>query len=202
MESATIGYLAQLVTVTSIIPYLIGIIKGNISPNRTSWFIWSLIGFSFLLTTSKIDPIIFMYSVVLAFNPALVFILTFFYKSAHESMTKWDKIALITAISAMILWFFTKDVKGLEIWPIVLVIVADASALIPTILFVRESPGEDRPSMWILFVVGAILVLVGIDSYSSESLALPLYMTVGPLFVIYPLVKYRVLKKIPLREWV
>jgi hypothetical protein len=196
------GLLAQLFTAASALPYIIGILRGVISPNPVSWGIWAFIGFIFLITSMtnpNADHVTIMFTAILAFNPFVIFILTL-YKGIGEPITKLEIFALIIAFISITLWYVTQDKP--TVLPIILAIFADLSALIPTIVFVYKHPDQDRPLMWSLFFLGASFTLLGIQSWNLESVLLPMYMASSVVIVIYPLVRYRVVNKLAIKEWV
>ncbi len=197
-----IGLISQIVTAASVVPYVWGIIRGVIVPNRVTWAIWTAVGISLWVTTKAnplSDEISIMFATILAINPTVIFILTL-WKGSTEPVKKMEKLAAVVAIIALGLWWQTQDAPGLL--PTLLAILADICALVPTIRFVMQSPDQDRPAAWACFTVGSVLAIAGIQQWNLESLVLPVYMAVGSLFVVVPLVFYRVKNRIPVREWV
>ncbi|MBN2816631.1 MAG: hypothetical protein JXQ67_08100 [Campylobacterales bacterium] len=199
IEKETIGIIAQMIVASSIIPYVISIFRGTVKPNRVSWFIWSIVGFTFwLVTPDTADTITKMLTFTFMINPTIVFILTLF-KGENTHPDRLEKFSLTIGLFAICVWYFARESAG--ILPIFIAIVADFCALIPTLRFVYTSPQEEAPLAWILFFVGFSLALFGVENYNLLNLALPSYMLFGSLFVAYPLVRYRLKMKIPLRHW-
>ncbi|QSZ41920.1 hypothetical protein GJV85_07310 [Sulfurimonas aquatica] len=200
IETYFLGLIAQLILAISILPYTISIFRGTVKPNRISWFIWSIIGFAFwLITPSTADEVTKMLTVIFMVNPSIIFILTIF-KGENIKPDNLEKFSLIIGITAILIWYIFKDDSGLL--PIIIAIIADFCALIPTLRFVFNSPHEERPLAWILFFLGSLIALFAIEAHTLESMMLPAYMTVGSFFVVFPLVLYRVKMKIPLKNWI
>ncbi|MCK9272208.1 hypothetical protein M0P65_01545 [Candidatus Gracilibacteria bacterium] len=179
-----LGIISQVVTVGSAIPYILGIIRGVIVPNRVTWAIWSVVGITLWFTTwanPNSDSITVMFAFILAFNPTVVFILTF-WKGSTEPISKMEKAAILIATSAIATWLFTKNNPG--ILPTLFAILADICALVPTIRFVNNNPDQDRPTAWILFMIGSILAISGVKLWNMDSLILPIYMTIGSFFIV------------------
>jgi signal transduction histidine kinase len=186
---------------TSMLPYAYGIYKGHIVANRISWSIWSFIGSVFFLSTignPKSDFISVLYAFVLMLNPIIITTLSVF-KGRTLPIFIYEKVAFIVALMAMALWYFTQTSSLL---PLVFAIIADISALIPTLLFVYKNPHEDRPTMWFLFFIGTALSIIGTSEYSIVTLLLPTYMLLGVSVVLYPLIHYRIKNRVSPREWV
>lgn len=197
-----IGLISQIVTATSVVPYVLGIIRGVIVPNRITWGIWMAVGIALWKTTTAnplSDEISIMFATILAINPTLIFILTI-WKGCSESVKKMEMLAALIAIIALASWWYTKDTPGL--FPTFLAILADVCALVPTIRFVLHSPDQDRPAAWACFTAGSFIALAGIQQWNIESVVLPCYMAIGSLFVLIPLVTYRIKKQVPLRDWI
>lgn len=197
-----LGIISQVVTVCSAIPYILGIIRGVIVPNRVTWAIWTVIGITLWFTTwanPNSDHITVMFAFILAFNPTVVFILTF-WKGSTKPISNAEKFAILISAIAIMLWLFTMDSPGF--FPTFLAILADICALVPTLRFVNQYPDQDRPTAWMLFMIGSIFAISGIQNWNIESLILPVYMTIGAFLIVLPLVHYRIKNQIPLREWI
>ena len=200
IEPYILGLLAQFILAISILPYTISIFRGTVKPNRISWFIWSIIGFAFwIITPETADEVTKMLTVIFMVNPTLIFILTLF-KGENLKPDKLEKFSLLVGLSAIVIWYIYRESSGL--FPISMAIAADFFALLPTLRFVMISPQEETPLAWICFFLGSFIALFGIEKYTVESLILPIYMTLGAFFVVFPLVRYRIKEKIPVRNWI
>ena len=199
-ETYFLGFLAQFILAISILPYVISIFRGTVKPNRISWFIWGIIGFAFwLITPQTADEVTKMLTIIFMVNPTIIFILTLF-KGENTKADTLEKFSLLVGLSAILIWYIYKDSSG--IFPISIAIAADFCALVPTLRFVFISPQEETPLAWIFFFLGSFIALFAIENYSLESILLPIYMTIGSFFVVFPLVRYRIKMKIPLRNWI
>lgn len=194
------GLLAQFILAISIIPYVISTFKGTVRPNPISWFIWSIIGFAFwMITPESADRVTKMLTIIFMINPTIIFTLTLF-KGKKRAIDTLEWVSLLVGVSALSIWYFFRETSGM--FPISMAIAADFCALIPTLRFVLNAPSDERPFAWICFFFGTFIALFGIEQYTIESLALPLYMTLGALSVMLPLVYYRIKHRIPLQQWI
>lgn len=202
MDTPTIwGSLSGFFIIVSMFPYAYGIYRGTIIANRVSWSIWAFIGSVFFLSTltnPNDDFISVLYAFVLMFNPVVIVLLSIF-KGRTLPILIYEKAAIVIAALAMASWISIKDNSSLL--PLLLAILADASALIPTLLFVYKNPADDRPLMWSLFFLGTLFSILGLQEYSAETLLLPGYMLLGVSSVLFPLVRFRFLNAVPLKEW-
>jgi len=200
LEPYYLCLLAQLILAISILPYVISIFRGTVKPNRISWFIWSVIGFAFwVITPETADEVTKMLTVIFMINPTIIFILTLF-KGESLKPDNLEKFSLFIGLSAILIWYLLRNDSGL--FPITMAIFADFCALIPTLRFVFMAPDEETPLAWIFFFLGSLIAVFAIENYSLESILLPIYMTMGSFFVVFPLVRYRIKMRIPLKNWI
>ena len=200
IQAYVLGLLAQFILAISILPYIISIFRGTVKPNKISWFIWSIIGFAFwIITPSTADEVTKMLTIIFMVNPTIIFILTLF-KGENIKPDNLEKFSLVIGLSAIIIWYIFKDDSG--ILPISIAILADFCALIPTLRFVFKSPNEETPLAWIFFFLGSLIAVLAIEDHSPESLLLPAYMVIGSFLVVFPLVRYRIKMKIPIKKWI
>ncbi len=199
IEAHSIGLVAQFILAISILPYSISIFRGSVKPNKISWFIWSVIGFSFWLITPKTaDEVTKMLTLIFMINPTIIFLLSLF-KGNITPPDSLEKFSLVVGLTSIAVWYVLKDASG--ILPISIAIAADFCALIPTLRFVFKSPEEEKPLAWIFFFLGSLIAVFAIDKHTLESLLLPIYMTIGSFFIMYPLIRYRIKEGIAIKEW-
>ena len=200
MEKYLYGLIAQFIIAIAIVPYIVSIFRGTVKPNRISWFIWSIVGFTFwVVTPATADEITKMLTLVFMLSPTTVFFVTLF-KGNNNTPDKLEIFALLTGLSAISFWYVAKDSAGIT--PTIIAIIADLSALLPTLRFVYKSPQEETPFAWIAFFIGSSIALLAIDNYTLQNLLLPSYMALGSFFVVYPLVSYRLKMKTELKAWI
>ncbi len=200
IEPYFLGLLAQFILAVSILPYTISIFRGTVKPNRISWFIWSIIGFAFwLITPATADEVTKMLTVIFMINPTIIFILTLF-KGENLKPDRLEVFSLLVGLSAILVWYMFKSSSGL--FPISMAIAADFFALLPTLRFIFTAPDEEAPLAWIFFFLGSLIAVFGIEQYTLESLLLPIYMTLGAFSVVFPLIRYRIRMRIPVRNWI
>ncbi|MFY9142279.1 hypothetical protein [Sulfuricurvum sp.] len=200
IEPYYLGLAAQFILAISILPYAISIFRGTVKPNRISWFIWSVIGFAFwLITPQSADHVTKMLTVIFWINPTLIFVLTLI-KGEYIKPDKLETFSLLVGLSAIVIWLIYRESSG--VLPTLIAIAADFCALLPTLRFVITAPDEETPLAWICFFLGSFIAVFGIEHYTLESLLLPVYMTIGAFLVVFPLIRYRIRMRIPVRHWI
>lgn len=200
MEKYIFGLIAQFIIGIAIIPYIVSIFRGTVKPNRISWFIWSVVGFTFwLVTPQTADEITKMLTIMFMLSPTTVFIVTLF-TGENKKIDTLEIFSLLTGVTAILVWYVAKD--GTGITPTVIAIIADLCALLPTLRFVYTSPQEETPFAWIAFFLGSTIALFAIDNYTLQNLLLPSYMAFGSFLVVFPLARYRIKMRTQFRNWI
>ena len=203
MSKELVGLISGILVVISVVPYSIRTYQQKVHPNPTTWFLWTIIGLTLLLTYNSSGAGANVWPAIFGFtNPLLIFLLLLHNREKWEKMNGVEKICLVFGIAALLVWLFVKDSKNLSQYALYIAIIADGCAAIPTISFVWNHPDKDRPFAWILFGIGYGLVIFAISDYTFANYILPLYMFVGALFIALPLIMYRIKKSIPLKEWI
>lgn len=205
LNTELFGYISGILVIASIIPYSIRTFQGKIHPELTSWLLWSIIGLALLLTyessgaQDNIWPAVFGFT-----NPLLITILILArQKGRFRKITeKTDFCCLIAGLISLLMWAFMRKDPNLVQYALYIAIIADAFAAIPTIIFLWNSPGEDRPLAWGCFSIGYGLAIFAISEHTVANYALPLYMFAGSMSVTTILLVFRVKKHIPLKEWI
>jgi hypothetical protein len=196
-------YIPQLIVLVSVIPYVYGISKNKIIPNPISWILWSIIGTVLFITVwsnPNSDSATIIFAAIIMINPMIVSLLSIIKKLKWIKVDRWDVLAVLISLIAITFYYFQSNKEGLI--PLVLAITADVCAFIPTIKSAIRRPVDDRPAMWLCFMLGALLTIISIEELNWTSGLLPGYMMICSCFVIFPLIRFRLKMQIPLREWI
>ena len=202
MKTETIGLIAGLIVVISIVPYAIRAHQGKIDPNPTSWLLWSLIGLALLLTYrssgagDNVWPTVFGFT-----NPTLIAILLIKNRARWKRFESFECVCFILGLVSLFLWYLFHEKRALVQWVLCLAIFADACAAIPTVVFVWRFPERERPFAWGLFGVGYGLGMFAISEHTFSNYILPLYMCVGSFTITALLARYRWKSRSPITEW-
>jgi hypothetical protein len=203
LNTNTIGLISGLLVIVSAIPYGIGVYRGKITPNLTSWSLWSLIGLALWLTYKSSGAEANVWPAVFGFTNPFVITLIILYK--HGWWTKPNRIdifCLLFGLLSLGIWLMVRESRELSQYALYIAIIADACAAVPTIMLVWIHPDADRPFAWTFFAIGYGLAIFAITEQTFANYILPVYMFFGALSIALPLVLYRWRKKLPLAEWV
>jgi hypothetical protein len=198
-----IGMISGGLVLVSLIPYAIRVYEGKIHPVPTSWSLWSLIGLALLLAYKSSGAGANVWPAVFGFtNPTLVMILAIRRREHWKKPEPYEWACLIFGIVSLVMWVFVRDNKELSAYALVLAIVADLFAAIPTLVFFVKQPLEDRPFAWGMYAFGYFLAIFAMPEQTFSNYVLPLYMAVGSGIATLFLVVPRIRRRVPLKEWI
>jgi hypothetical protein len=198
------GILSGSLVALSALPYGWRAWQKEIKPNITTWFLWSIIGLTLLLTYRDSGAGSNLWPAVFGFiNPCIIAAIAIIKRGEWEPLTLWEKASGIGCLISLALWYVVKDSKELAQYALYLSILADLCAAMPTILFVWKKPHEDRPGAWAIFAVAYGLAIFAITEHTFANYALPVYMFLGALFgITLPLARYRLKQGAPILQWI
>lgn len=153
--------------------YVIKTVKGEVKPNRVTWFLWSVI--PFIIFTAQIKQGVGLQALMSAsigFVPVLVFIASFLNKKAYWKIGRLDIICLILSLVGLLLWYITKIGNA----GIFFFILADALAAIPTIVKSYWAPETEDDKVYFFGAIGALLTLLTIKVWNFETAGFALYV--------------------------
>lgn len=197
----TVGQISGIVVLLSIIPYAIRVYQRKIIANLVSWSIWSMVALALVANYDMSGAKDNLWTLIWGTaNPFIITIIAL-WRGGTRKLGVFDIWCLVFGIISMIVWYYfnTKEAATLGL---VMGIVADAFAMVPTIRGVYLAPKDDRPMMWGMFSLGYLVSLFSITEHTFSNYVLPLYMSIGSGIVFVILTRYRLEHKIPLREWV
>jgi CDP-diglyceride synthetase len=93
--------------------------------------------------------------------------------------TRADGICIALGILAIVLWAITKE----PLTAIILSIIADLAVTMPTIVKTYQDPTSEPATLWVLYVIGAILELVATQQFTVYNLLFPIYTVLGSVII-------------------
>lgn len=174
-----VAVIAGLVQISSVIPYVRGMVNGAVRPNIVSWSVWTLLQVIAMAAQFSAGA---SWSVVLliamTFNTSLVLILAFSgYGYKKYGIVDW--ICLALALCAIALWQVTKE----PVLAIALAASADFIAAIPTIIKTYKEPHSESASSWLIIIVAAALSLIASTKFDAANMIYPIYVIIGSSIV-------------------
>ena len=167
-------WLGSGLTIIAGLDYLRSAIKGEVKPNRVTWFFWFLIPLIGALGQIKSGvgrEVIF--TLALAFPPFLITLTSLLNKKAYWQVTKFDLLMGTLALIGLFLWQLTSN----PVWAVIFSVLADASAGIPTLIKAYQHPETEKPIFFTLNTIGSFFVLLTVQRWHLENFLYPLYFT-------------------------
>jgi hypothetical protein len=164
------GYTAGFVSIAAYVPYARDTARGIARPNRATWIIWSLVGgLLFASYNAAAGGPARWVPLSDAVGPALIAVLAICY---GEGGWNWfDRGCLILAGLSVIGWAFTgSPMVALNINLFLCVLGA-----IPTFRNAYYRPATESALVWRMFLLGNVLNLLAIETWSWSSSAYPVY---------------------------
>jgi hypothetical protein len=163
--------------------YVRAIVRGEATPNRVTWFLWAFVpliaGAAQLRSGVGISTLVVM---SVGASPACVVIASFIGGTGSWKLGPFDYVCGACSLAALALWALTGD----PVTAIVLSILGDAAAALPTLRKAWLAPEtEDRPAYLISFI-GMILGILSVREATFAAYAFNVYllMASGALVMI------------------
>src|SRR3989344_10830 len=148
---------------------------GETKPNAVSFFLWTVLQAIALIAQIEAGASL---SVVLMFfvtiNTAIVTVLAVV-GYGYQKYGKVDFLCFISAVAAIALW----QVTGNPVLAIILAIVGDFLAALPTIVKTYREPRSEHLTAWAFVTAASALGVLSTDRLDAANLAFPLYLVVG-----------------------
>ena len=186
MVQLLFSVISGILCVIAYIPYLLNILSGKTKPERTSWFLWTVLGIISLASQIDLGA---TFSLVLAFvltlGSLVIFLLSLRYGSS--GMFRRDFIALFFCLAGLVIWLYSGE-------PLVAltfnIIIGSMGALL-TIIKVRKQPGTETTVTWLLASISGVFSLASIGKLDVALIAYPTYIIVTNFAVFVASIKPR-----------
>ncbi len=169
-----ISAIAVLLTFIAYIPYYRDILKGKTHPHVYSWALWSLL--TILLVALQIKGGAGAATWVTAAAGLLCLGVVFFgLKEGKKDITTSDTVVAILSLISIGFWLIADQ----PIISIILVIIADGLAFIPTIRKSWHNPYSETLSLYITNALRFFLALAAIETYTFLSTSWIVFWATG-----------------------
>lgn len=179
-----IGAIAGIVTIFSIVPYIISIFRGYAKPSRSAYAIWvvvELVTVSSYIASGARTTIWVM--LVLASSAFFIFCLSIKYGMGGKS--KLDIFCLILALLAITLWVTTKN-PTLALYTSITAVML---GYIPVIRKAYYYPKTENTLSWAMVALASVVNLCALTSLEPEIALLPIAGVIVQTFVTILLVQ-------------
>lgn len=167
----TVGELSIIVSAMGLVPYTKQIIWGHVRPQRTTWFIWSVILAMSLLgyhAAGGGDAFWFLVGDFLV--TLLVFGLSLF-----KGVGGWERLDIVCIIIAslgLVLW----QLSSQPLLVLMGVLTADLMGAVPTIKKALDYPQSESASTFLFSTVASAMGFVAVGEWNWMLLFYPLYL--------------------------
>lgn len=173
MLNANFNILGALITLFGGLSYLQDTVRGNIQPNRVSWFLWALA--PFIAFSAQINQGVGLQSLLtlsLGLIPAMVFIGSFVNKKSYWKLERLDIVCGILSLVGLILWTITR-IGNIAI---IFSILSDGLASFPTLVKAYKQPESENSHVFLANAVSGIITLLTITHWNFQNFGFPLYV--------------------------
>jgi len=173
--------------------YIWDTIKGKTKPNRVSWSLWALapIIATFAALSAHADVWATTRVFLSGFMPLLIFIASFFNKKSFWKITFFDAICGVFSFLAIIVWLL----MGSAQWAILLAVIADGFASLPTMVKGWKHPETETGLTFALGFIAVLLVLPSIPVWDIQNSAFQIYLLIVNAFLVFAIYGRRILAK-------
>lgn len=185
----TLGELALLISVTGAVPYLAGVVRGRVRPQRMSWFIWTIIlvlGLWSYRASGSDDSTWYIVGELATTGAIFLF-------SLWRGSGGWSRLdlgCLVVAVVGIGLWQMLDE----SAWGVFGALMADAVAVIPTLVKSLQDPESESASAFLCSALGACFGVLAVGSWNLLILLYPTYLFLANFVVALVIVvgQYRV----------
>jgi hypothetical protein len=156
--------------------YIRDTLRGNTQPNRVTWFMWALaplIGAA-AAWDSGADGLALVRVFLAGLMPLLVFLASFVNAQSYWKLNKFDLACGAMSLAALLVWGAADSPR----LAILLAVVGDGFAGIPTLRKAWQFPETETGQMYIASFLSSILVMPSIPEWNIENAAFTLYLAV------------------------
>ena len=183
---AICGVIAMLVCM---LPYIVALYHKRAKPHAFSWLLWGFINLVVLAAQSTEGAGAGAW--VIATNGTINTLLGLYaLKYGERHFTKSDWAVFLVALSAIPLWWVTKD----PWWSVLLVSFIDVVAFYPTLRKSWNKPHEEVAMTFVIGGVGFVFSLLALDNYNLVNSFYPVVvLAVNTVFISLLLYRRRVM---------
>jgi hypothetical protein len=163
--------LAGIVSVLSVVPYFIDVVRRKTKPRIVTWFVWSVL--TAIATAAAFADHAYASAVLtLAGSIATASIVVVGLRYGDRHFEKIDIFCLVGAVAGLVLWL----VFGSPEIAIIATVAVDFIGSVPTLWHSWKAPSEETASTFFLSSFAAFLSLLAVERVSVTNLTFPLYL--------------------------
>lgn len=149
-------------------------LKGGIQPHPMTWALWVPLQLLILKTSFDLKAWATLFMPA-AFLLGCLSVAWFAWRYGDRKIDRVDIIcAAITVVSAILEFRFKEPA-----WSLLFAIVADFSAMWPTIVIATKNPASESRLGWTIFTLGALINLLAVDQWTFGKAGFTVYVVVA-----------------------
>lgn len=159
----TLAIIAAILALVGNTSYLRDIFRGKVRPHPYTWFVWSIVSMTtFFGGLAKGAGIGALPTGIAEGFTIIIFLfsLKYLFKAGH--IRRIDNYFLVAALLGLIPWAITKD----PTISVVIVVLIDIIAFIPTIRKTWRHPETEQPTLYAMNVSRHVLTLFALEAYN------------------------------------
>jgi hypothetical protein len=168
--------------------YIQDIRHGTTRPNRVSWLLWSiapLIGTVAALASGVTWAALPVF--MSGFGPLLVFLYSLGNRNSYWQLGLFDYLCGACSLLALVLWGVTRHPEV----AILLAIVSDALALLPTLVKAWREPKTESALAYFAGVCSALTSFAAVSAWEFAQIGFPIYLIISNSSVLLALYRRR-----------
>lgn len=151
--------------------YVWATLVGRAQPNRVTWGCWSAAPLiAFAAEVHEGVGLRSLMTFVVGVGPLFIFAASFVNPQSYWRLGPFDLACGVLSIAALVGWALTRS----GVVAILLAILADFVAGVPTIVKTWRAPESEAPLIFVLSIVNAGLALLTVDEWTTANVAFPL----------------------------
>jgi len=183
------GYISGFLITIEFIPYIRDILRHKTKPQRTTWFIFSVLGaIAFFSQAAKGASDSLWLPGIITVGVTVIFL--FSLKYGVGGFQKKDYIALLIAFLGLIAWYFTKE-AAIALY---IVILIDAAGVYLTAEKAYRDPNSETMILWILSSIAGIFAMLAVGKWDIVLLSYPFFIFVADAAIVAAMILGRTRK--------
>ncbi|HUD06961.1 MAG TPA: hypothetical protein VMR34_03680 [Candidatus Saccharimonadales bacterium] len=185
-------FLALAITVFGNLAYLKDTLKGETKPNRVTWLLWGAAPLiSYFSQRTSGGGIQTLYTLAIGAMPFVILGASFLDKKAYWAITKFDLVCGGVSVIALILLVAT----GNGLLALVLSIIADMFASLPTIIKSYKHPQTETTVSYGIEIAASIIVILTIHHWIFVNYIFAIYILLSNIMFVAVLTRSRWIKQ-------
>lgn len=171
---------AIILTFVAFVPYIVSIVRGQTKPHVFSWVIWGLTTAVVFFAQLQGGAGVGAWPVGVSGAITLGIATLAYRQRADVSVNRLDWFFLLTALTALPLWYVTSD----PLWAVVILTFVDTMGFGPTLRKVYQAPDSEPWLFLVIYVVRCVLVLLALEHYSVTTALFPATVGMGCIVML------------------